>query len=70
MIAVITGEGGSGGALALGVGDVLLMLENAIFSVISPEGMRGHSLEGRQQGASEAAECHEDDRFGTAAAWG
>jgi acetyl-CoA carboxylase carboxyl transferase subunit alpha len=38
MIAVINGEGGSGGALALGVGDVLLMFENAIFSVISPEG--------------------------------
>lgn len=38
IIVVITGEGGSGGALALGVGDLLLMLENAIFSVISPEG--------------------------------
>ncbi len=38
IIVIITGEGGSGGALALGVGDVLLMLENAIFSVISPEG--------------------------------
>lgn len=38
IIAVITGEGGSGGAIALGAGDVLLMLENAIFSVISPEG--------------------------------
>jgi acetyl-CoA carboxylase carboxyl transferase subunit alpha len=38
LIAVITGEGGSGGALGLGVGDALLMLENAVFSVISPEG--------------------------------
>ncbi|MDH7578100.1 MAG: acetyl-CoA carboxylase carboxyltransferase subunit alpha [Bacillota bacterium] len=38
VIVVVTGEGGSGGALALGVGDVLLMFENAIFSVISPEG--------------------------------
>lgn len=38
IIAIITGEGGSGGALALGVGDVLLMMENAVFSVISPEG--------------------------------
>jgi acetyl-CoA carboxylase carboxyl transferase subunit alpha len=38
VISVVNGEGGSGGALALGVGDVLLMLENAIFSVISPEG--------------------------------
>lgn len=38
IIVIIIGEGGSGGALALGVGDVLLMLENAVFSVISPEG--------------------------------
>ena len=38
IIIVITGEGGSGGALALGVGDYTFMLENAIYSVISPEG--------------------------------
>lgn len=38
IISVIIGEGGSGGALALGVGDRLLMLENATYSVISPEG--------------------------------
>ena len=38
IIVVVTGEGGSGGALALGVGDRILMLENAIYSVISPEG--------------------------------
>jgi acetyl-CoA carboxylase carboxyl transferase subunit alpha len=37
-IAVVTGEGGSGGALALGVADRIYMLENAIYSVISPEG--------------------------------
>jgi acetyl-CoA carboxylase carboxyl transferase subunit alpha len=37
-IAVITGEGGSGGALALAVADRVLILENAIYSVISPEG--------------------------------
>src|ERR1700754_2946031 len=37
-IATITGEGGSGGALALAVVDRVLMLENAIYSVISPEG--------------------------------
>lgn len=37
-IAVITGEGGSGGALALAVADRVLMLENSIYSVISPEG--------------------------------
>lgn len=38
VIAVIIGEGGSGGALALGVCDCTLMLENAVYSVISPEG--------------------------------
>lgn len=37
-VAVIVGEGGSGGALAFGVADRVLMLENAIYSVISPEG--------------------------------
>lgn len=38
ILAVVTGEGGSGGALALGVADRVLMLEHAIYSVISPEG--------------------------------
>lgn len=38
IVAVVTGEGGSGGALALGVADRILMLEHAIYSVISPEG--------------------------------
>lgn len=38
VIAVVTGEGSSGGALALGVADRILMLENAVYSVLSPEG--------------------------------
>jgi acetyl-CoA carboxylase carboxyl transferase subunit alpha len=38
IVAVVTGEGGSGGALALGVADRVFMLEHAIYSVISPEG--------------------------------
>jgi acetyl-CoA carboxylase carboxyl transferase subunit alpha len=38
IICIVTGEGGSGGALALGVGDRIFMLENSIYSVISPEG--------------------------------
>ena len=38
VVSVIIGEGGSGGALALGVGDRILMLEHAIYSVIAPEG--------------------------------
>jgi acetyl-CoA carboxylase carboxyl transferase subunit alpha len=38
VVNVVIGEGGSGGALGVGVGDVLLMLENSFYSVISPEG--------------------------------
>jgi acetyl-CoA carboxylase carboxyl transferase subunit alpha len=38
IVVTVTGEGGSGGALAIAVGDRILMLENAIYSVISPEG--------------------------------
>jgi len=37
LIAVVIGEGGSGGALALGVGNLVFMLENAVYSVITPE---------------------------------
>jgi acetyl-CoA carboxylase carboxyl transferase subunit alpha len=38
IISIVIGEGGSGGALAIGVGDRLLMLQYAVYSVISPEG--------------------------------
>ena len=38
IVVTVTGEGGSGGALALGIGDRVLMLEYAVYSVISPEG--------------------------------
>jgi acetyl-CoA carboxylase carboxyl transferase subunit alpha len=38
IITIITGEGGSGGALAIAVSDRVLMMENAVYSVISPEG--------------------------------
>jgi len=38
IVVVVTGEGGSGGALGIGVGDRVLMMENAVYSVISPEG--------------------------------
>ena len=41
IVVVITGEGGSGGALAIAVGDKILMMENAVYSVISPEGCAG-----------------------------
>jgi acetyl-CoA carboxylase carboxyl transferase subunit alpha len=38
IVNIVIGEGGSGGALAIGVGDAILMLENSFYSVISPEG--------------------------------
>jgi len=41
IVVVVTGEGGSGGALAIAVGDRILMMENAVYSVISPEGCAG-----------------------------
>ena len=50
---VIIGEGGSGGALGIGVGDRVLILEYAYYSVIYPGRLRGHPLEGprlRRQG--------------------
>jgi acetyl-CoA carboxylase carboxyl transferase subunit alpha len=55
IIAVVTGEGGSGGALAIGVADRVLMLEYAIYSVISPEGCAA-ILWGDGSKAPEAAE--------------
>jgi acetyl-CoA carboxylase carboxyl transferase subunit alpha len=38
IVIMVIGQGGSGGALGIGIGDIVLMLENAIYSVISPEG--------------------------------
>lgn len=38
IVVVVLGEGGSGGALAIGIGDRVLMMENAVYSVITPEG--------------------------------
>jgi acetyl-CoA carboxylase carboxyl transferase subunit alpha len=55
IVTVVTGEGGSGGALAIGMGNRVLMLEYAIYSVISPEGCAA-ILWGDASRASEAAE--------------
>ena len=55
-IVVIVGEGGSGGALAIGVGDRVLMLENAVYSVITPEGCAAILWKDAGQ-AARAAEC-------------
>lgn len=56
VIAVVIGEGGSGGALGIGVADRVLMLENAYYSVISPEGCAAILWKHRQH-APEAAEA-------------
>ena len=55
ILSVVTGEGGSGGALAIGMGNRVLMLEYAVYSVISPEGCAA-ILWGDAGKASEAAE--------------
>src|SRR3989449_1110337 len=55
ILAIVTGEGGSGGALAIGMGNRVLMLEYAIYSVISPEGCAA-ILWGDAAKAPEAAE--------------
>ena len=55
IVCIVTGEGGSGGALAIGVGNRVLMLEHAIYSVISPEGCAA-ILWGEASKAQEAAE--------------
>ena len=56
IIVVIIGEGGSGGALAIGVGDRILMLENSIYSVISPEGCAAILWRDGEKGKVEAAD--------------
>ena len=56
MISVVIGEGGSGGALAMGMGNRVLMLENAVYSVISPEGCAA-ILWGSNDKMREAAEA-------------
>lgn len=56
IITVVIGEGGSGGALAIGVGDRILMLEHSIYSVISPEGCAAILWKGGEKGKEAAAE--------------
>jgi acetyl-CoA carboxylase carboxyl transferase subunit alpha len=53
IVVSVTGEGGSGGALAIAVGDRVLMLENSVYSVISPEGCA--SIMWRDAGKAELA---------------
>jgi acetyl-CoA carboxylase carboxyl transferase subunit alpha len=56
IVVVIIGEGGSGGALALAIGDCVLMLEHSIYSVISPEGCAAILWKSREK-APDAAEA-------------
>lgn len=56
IITIIIGEGGSGGALAIGVGDRILMLEYSIYSVISPEGCAAILWKDGEKGKAAAAE--------------
>ncbi len=56
IITTVIGEGGSGGALAIGVGDRILMLENSIYSVISPEGCAAILWRNGEKGKEAAAE--------------
>jgi acetyl-CoA carboxylase carboxyl transferase subunit alpha len=55
VIVTVTGEGGSGGALALGVGDRVLMFEHAVYSVISPEGCAAILWKSREAAPDAAA---------------
>lgn len=63
IVCCVTGEGGSGGALALGVGNRVMMLENSIYSVISPEGCAAILWRDRAEGprAAEALRLTADD---------
>ena len=56
IVTVVIGEGGSGGALAIGVGDRILMLEHSIYSVISPEGCAAILWKDGEKGKEVAAE--------------
>jgi acetyl-CoA carboxylase carboxyl transferase subunit alpha len=69
-VAVVIGEGGSGGALALGVADRVLMLENSVYSVISPEGCAAilwkSGAERDKAAAALKMTAHDLSRFGIA----
>ncbi len=56
IITIVIGEGGSGGALAIGVGDRILMLEHSIYSVISPEGCAAILWKEGEKGKEAAAD--------------
>jgi acetyl-CoA carboxylase carboxyl transferase subunit alpha len=55
IVVIVLGEGGSGGALAIGVGDLVLALENSVYSVISPEGCASILWRSREEARTAAA---------------
>jgi len=63
VVVVVIGEGGSGGALALGVGNVVLMMENSVYSVISPESCASiiYRDSGKAEQAAEALRLTAED---------
>lgn len=66
IIVIVIGEGSSGGALAIGVGDKILMLENAIYSVLSPEGFASILWKdgSRKEEAAEKMKATAEDLYG------
>jgi len=66
VIVIIIGEGSSGGALAIGLGDKILMLENAIYSILSPEGFATIVWKdsSRKEEAAEKMKLTADDLYG------
>ncbi len=72
VVSVVIGEGGSGGALALAAADRVYMLENAVYSVISPEGCASILWKdsGRVADARRAVPAHHGGRHGRAACGG
>ena len=55
IVVIVLGEGGSGGALAIGIGDVVIALENSVYSVISPEGASSILWRSRDEAKTAAA---------------
>ena len=66
IIATVTGEGGSGGALAIAIGDRVNILENSFYSVISPEGCASILLRDRAmaEGAAKAMKISAEELIG------
>ena len=69
IIVIVIGEGGSGGALGIGVGDRIMVLENAYYSVISPEGCAAGRRRRIQYGAEFRRSTKDADPTSTPDLW-